>query len=67
MVSELSAAVFVSADGGTTWTTVVTRTIDGRVAPVPGIPTSTDDGRVHVSVIAGLDASFVLSHPLVLT
>lgn len=64
---ELAYHVFFSADGGTSWTSVISGTDAESVRPAPRIVEASDDARLLVSVTDGVNASYAISEPFTVT
>ena len=64
---DATAAAYLSLDGGSSWTSIVTRTTDSPIRPAPGIATPSEQALVLVTVSDGVNANFSRTEPFTLT
>ncbi len=62
-----SAAAYLSIDGGTSWTSIVTQAESSPIRPAPGIAAPSNEALVIVTVSDGVNATFARVGPLTLT
>lgn len=64
--SDLTYAVYLSSDGGTSWRALTAQTTATSFQPSPGVLGPSDDARLLVSVSDGVNASHAISEPFTL-
>jgi len=62
-----SAAAYLSVDGGTSWTSIITQAESSPIRPAPGIAVPSDEALVLLTVSDGVNATFARVGPLTLT